>query len=58
MIFTVSMIIELLEIGLYDTLEINTLHFIEWPEIIPNNIINPDIIAHSHKLINKRNNFD
>ena len=35
---------ELLEIGLYDTLEINTLHFIEWPEIIPNNIINPDII--------------
>ena len=35
---------ELFEIGLFNTLEINTLHFIEWPEIIPNNFINPDII--------------
>ena len=35
---------ELFEIGLFNTLEINTLHFIEWPDIIPNNIINPDII--------------
>ena len=35
---------ELFEIGLFNTLEINTLHFIEWPEIIPDNVINPDII--------------
>ena len=34
---------ELNEFGFYENLDIQTLHFIEWPEIIPKNIINPDI---------------
>ena len=34
---------ELDEIGFYNNLEINTLHFIEWPEIIPCKIIKSNI---------------
>ena len=34
---------ELSDIGLYDNLEIDATHFIEWPEIIPSNFIKPDI---------------
>ncbi len=34
---------ELDEIGIYNHLEINTLHFIEWPEIIPNKIIKSNV---------------
>jgi len=34
---------ELDEIGFYNNLEINTLHFIEWPEIIPRKIIKSNI---------------
>ena len=36
--------VELSEIGFYDNLEIEAIHFIEWPEIIPNKLIKPDII--------------
>lgn len=35
---------ELNEIGIYDNLEIDATHFIEWPEVIPNNLIKPDMI--------------
>ena len=34
---------ELDEIGFYNNLEINTLHFIEWPEIIPNKIVKSNV---------------
>ena len=35
---------ELNEIGIYDNLEIEATHFIEWPEVIPSNLIKPDMI--------------
>ena len=35
---------ELNEIGLYDNLEIEATHFIEWPEVIPSKLIKPDFI--------------
>ncbi len=35
---------ELNEIGFYNNLDIDALHLIEWPEIIPKNMIQPDII--------------
>ena len=34
---------ELDEIGFYNNLEINTLHLIEWPEIIPSKIIKSNV---------------
>ena len=34
---------ELDEIGFYNNLEINTLHFIEWPEIIPSKIVKSNV---------------
>ncbi len=46
---------ELDDIGMYENLEIEALHFIEWPEIIPDNLINPDIIIsfqiHKHQRL-------
>ena len=44
---------ELNEFGFYENLDINTLHLIEWPEIIPSNLVIPDIII-NFKLINSR----
>jgi tRNA threonylcarbamoyladenosine biosynthesis protein TsaE len=44
---------ELNEFGFYENLDINTLHLIEWPEIIPSNLVIPNIII-SFKLINSR----
>ena len=35
---------ELDEIGLYDNLEIEGVHFIEWPEIIPEKLINSHFV--------------
>ena len=35
---------ELDEIGLYDNLEMEAIHFIEWPEIIPKKLINSHLI--------------
>ncbi len=51
-LYRIKNTMELDEIGFYDNLEINALHFIEWPEIIPKDIINPDI------AINFETNFD
>ena len=47
---------ELDEIGIYDNLEIEAIHFIEWPEVIPSNLIKPDMIISfetmdEHRLI-------
>ena len=44
---------ELNEFGFYENLDTNTLHLIEWPEIIPSNLVIPDIII-NFKLINSR----
>ncbi len=35
---------ELDEIGFYNNLDIDAIHFVEWPEIIPKNVVKPDII--------------
>ena len=35
---------ELDEIGFYDNLETEAVHFIEWPEIIPQKLINANFI--------------
>ena len=45
---------ELDDIGLYDNLEVDTLHFIEWPEIIPKQISKPNIIINFQLLSKER----
>lgn len=45
---------ELNDIGLYDNLESNALHFIEWPEIIPKKISKPNIIINFQSLSKER----
>jgi tRNA A37 threonylcarbamoyladenosine biosynthesis protein TsaE len=45
---------ELYDIGFYDNLETNTVHFIEWPEIIPKKMCSPNIIINFQSLITDR----
>ena len=45
---------ELNDIGLYDNLESNALHFIEWPEIIPKQFSKPNIIINFQSLSKER----
>ena len=45
---------ELNDIGFYDNLEANALHFIEWPEIIPKQISRPNIIINFLSLSKNR----
>ena len=45
---------ELNDIGFYDNLESNALHFIEWPEIIPKQISRPNIIINFQSLFKER----
>jgi tRNA threonylcarbamoyladenosine biosynthesis protein TsaE len=45
---------ELNDIGLYDNLEIDALHIIEWPEIIPNQISKPNITINFQLLSKER----
>lgn len=45
---------ELNEIGLYDNLEIEGIHFIEWPEIIPRKLIRPNLIISLERIDNLR----
>ncbi len=45
---------ELNDIGIYDNLEANALHFIEWPEIIPKQISKPNIIINFRSLSKER----
>ena len=43
-LYRIKNVSELDEIGLYDNLEIEAVHFIEWPEIIPQKMINSNFI--------------
>ena len=45
---------ELNDIGFYDNLDANGLHFIEWPEIIPNQLSRPNIIIDFQVLSKER----
>jgi tRNA threonylcarbamoyladenosine biosynthesis protein TsaE len=45
---------ELYDIGFYDNLENDTVHFIEWPEIIPKQMCNPNIIINFQSLNKER----
>ena len=45
---------ELNDIGFYDNLEMDALHIIEWPEIIPNQISKPNIIINFQLLSKER----
>ena len=45
---------ELYDIGFYENLETNTVHFIEWPEIIPKKMCSPNIIINFQSLITER----
>ena len=43
-LYRINNISELDEIGFYENLEIEAVHFIEWPEIIPQKLINSNLI--------------
>ena len=45
---------ELYDIGFYDNLDTNGLHFIEWPEIIPKQFSEPNIIINFQSLSKER----
>ena len=45
---------ELNDIGFYDNLDQDALHFIEWPEIIPKKISKPNIIINFQLLSKER----
>tara|TARA_B100000900_G_C20128403_1_gene532930 strand:- start:141 stop:569 length:429 start_codon:yes stop_codon:yes gene_type:complete len=53
-LYRIKNYLELDEIGFYNNLDINALHFIEWPEIIPKGIINPDIAINFETNIEQR----
>ena len=43
-LYRINKVSELDEIGFYDNLETEAIHFIEWPEIIPLKLINANLI--------------
>ena len=45
---------ELNEFGFYENLDRDTLHLIEWPEIIPSNLVMPNIIINFEPINNRR----
>ena len=45
---------ELEEIGFYENLDQNTLHFIEWPDIIPKQMAKPKFVIKFHLLSKER----
>ena len=45
---------ELNDIGFYDNLDQDALHFIEWPEIIPKQISRPNIIINFQSLLKEK----
>ena len=53
-LYRITKTAELNDIGFYDNLEENTLHFIEWPEIIPKQISRPNIIINFQSLSKER----
>ena len=52
-LYRVNKLSELDEIGLYDNLEIEAVHFIEWPEIIPQKLINANFVI-SFEIIDQQ----
>ena len=60
-LYRINNVSELDEIGLYDNLETEAVHFIEWPEIIPQKLINANFIISfemidQYRLISIENN--
>jgi tRNA threonylcarbamoyladenosine biosynthesis protein TsaE len=53
-LYRISKPAELNDIGFYDSLEANALHFIEWPEIIPTQISRANIIINFQSLSRQR----
>ena len=53
-LYRITKTAELNDIGFYDNLEVDTLHFIEWPEIIPKQISKPNIIINFQLLSKER----
>ena len=53
-LYRITKTAELNDIGFYDNLEADTLHFIEWPEIIPKQISKPNIIINFQTLSKER----
>jgi tRNA threonylcarbamoyladenosine biosynthesis protein TsaE len=53
-LYRITKTAELNDIGFYDNLEINAIHFIEWPEIIPKQISRPNIIINFQLLSKER----
>ena len=53
-LYRITKTAELNDIGLYDNLDANTLHFVEWPEIIPKQICKPNIIINFQSLSKER----
>ena len=53
-LYRITIPTELYDIGFYDNLETNALHFIEWPEIIPKKISRPNIIINFESLFKER----
>ena len=60
-LYRINNVLELDEIGFYDNLETEAVHFIEWPEIIPQKLINANFtisfeIIDQYRLISIKNN--
>ena len=53
-LYRITKTTELNDIGFYDNLESNALHFIEWPEIIPKQFSSPNIIINFQSLSKER----
>ena len=53
-LYRITKTAELNDIGFYDNLEVDALHFIEWPEIIPKQISKPNIIINFQLLTKER----
>jgi len=62
-LYRINNVSELDEIGFYDNLETEAVHFIEWPEIIPQKLINVDLmisfeIIDQYRLISIENTVE
>ena len=59
-LYRVKELSELDDIGLFNNLELDGLHLIEWPEIIPEKLIKPNItvslqVVDNHRLVSIEN---
>ena len=53
-LYRITKTAELNDIGFYDNLEVNAIHLIEWPEIIPKQVSRPNIIIDFQSLPKER----